>query len=310
MDHKFTGQPFDSETGLYYYGGRYYDPALGRFISPDPIVPGVFSPQALNRYSYCFNNPTTLVDPTGHIPVAELVFLLVVGPPAAPAVGTTASVAAVTWAATYSVSSDAERKKMVRDIKALPSEARKASDKAEHEWENAERYWGEKSDRAGDWIREKWNGAHLANGGVRPGRGLTDSHGRGFLNSFDYVSVGVGFYDGVGGGVHFTLDRQGQITWGWGAGVGLGGRGSGVSLGTFEGDAGTPVHGTRPSPEQLRALTTGWSTTLSAAFGPGIGVNWPWHSEYTATELQLQVPGFGLSAGKSYYITTVDMLSW
>ena len=79
----------------------------------------------------------------------------------------------------------------------------------------------------------------------------------------------------------------------------------GLSLGTYEGDPGTPVRGTRPSAEQLRTLNTGWSTNLSAAFGPGIGANWPWHSQYTG-----QVPGFGVAVGKSYEITRVEMLSW
>jgi len=37
-DKKFTGQRLD-ETGLYYYGGRYYDPTIGRFISADAFVP-------------------------------------------------------------------------------------------------------------------------------------------------------------------------------------------------------------------------------------------------------------------------------
>jgi RHS repeat-associated protein len=36
--YKFTGQRLDDSTGLYYYGARYYDPALGRFIQPDAIV--------------------------------------------------------------------------------------------------------------------------------------------------------------------------------------------------------------------------------------------------------------------------------
>ncbi|MEM5795044.1 MAG: RHS repeat-associated core domain-containing protein, partial [Bacillota bacterium] len=51
------GQEYDSETGLYYYGARYYDPAIGRFISPDSIVQSPGDPQSLNRYSYCRNNP-------------------------------------------------------------------------------------------------------------------------------------------------------------------------------------------------------------------------------------------------------------
>ena len=62
---KFTGQRLDG-TGLYYYGARYYDPVIGRFISPDTIVPNPANPQSLNRYSYAFNNPCRYTDPTGH----------------------------------------------------------------------------------------------------------------------------------------------------------------------------------------------------------------------------------------------------
>jgi len=64
-DKKFTGQRLDG-TGLYYYGARYYDPTIGRFISADTIVPNPVNPQALNRYSYCLNNPLKYIDPTGH----------------------------------------------------------------------------------------------------------------------------------------------------------------------------------------------------------------------------------------------------
>jgi RHS repeat-associated protein len=56
-----------SYAGLYYYGARYYDPGLGRFISPDSIYPGIDS-QNLNPYAYCNNNPTSMVDPSGNIP--------------------------------------------------------------------------------------------------------------------------------------------------------------------------------------------------------------------------------------------------
>lgn len=64
-DRLFTGQRLDG-TGLYYYGARYYDPAIGRFISPDTVVPDFRNPQALNRYSYVVNNPLRYTDPTGH----------------------------------------------------------------------------------------------------------------------------------------------------------------------------------------------------------------------------------------------------
>ncbi len=37
--HKFTGQQEDAETGLMYYGARYYDPYIGNFITPDSLIP-------------------------------------------------------------------------------------------------------------------------------------------------------------------------------------------------------------------------------------------------------------------------------
>jgi RHS repeat-associated protein len=64
-DKQFTGQRLDG-TGLYYYGARYYDAEIGRFISADTIVPDPANPQSLNRYSYCLNNPLKYVDPSGH----------------------------------------------------------------------------------------------------------------------------------------------------------------------------------------------------------------------------------------------------
>ncbi len=65
--HKFTGQEEDKETGLCYYGARYYDPEIGRFISPDSVVQDSSDPQFLNRYAYARNNPVTFTDPTGNI---------------------------------------------------------------------------------------------------------------------------------------------------------------------------------------------------------------------------------------------------
>ncbi len=63
--HKFTGQEEDSSTKLYYYGARYYDPQLGRFITADPTVQHPTDPQDLNRYAYARNNPIIFNDPTG-----------------------------------------------------------------------------------------------------------------------------------------------------------------------------------------------------------------------------------------------------
>ena len=63
---KFTGQEYDEELGLYYYGARYYDPKVGRFLSPDPFIGDIGDPQSFNRYSYVANNPVKYIDPTGY----------------------------------------------------------------------------------------------------------------------------------------------------------------------------------------------------------------------------------------------------
>ena len=67
-DRRFTGQRWEANLGLYDYRARFYDPTLGRFLQPDPIVPEPGNPQALNRYAYVYNNPLRYTDPTGHCP--------------------------------------------------------------------------------------------------------------------------------------------------------------------------------------------------------------------------------------------------
>ncbi|MCK4233184.1 RHS repeat-associated core domain-containing protein [candidate division WOR-3 bacterium] len=66
--HKFTGKEEDG-TGLYYYGARYYDKSIGRWISPDPAsYPSdlrLNDPQSFNPYVYCRNNPLNYLDPDG-----------------------------------------------------------------------------------------------------------------------------------------------------------------------------------------------------------------------------------------------------
>jgi RHS repeat-associated protein len=69
-DKLFTGQR-DVGLGIYHYGARFYSPKLGRFLSPDTIVPGAANPQAFNRYSYVLGNPLKYIDPTGHYCVGD-----------------------------------------------------------------------------------------------------------------------------------------------------------------------------------------------------------------------------------------------
>lgn len=58
---RYAARQLDSETGLYYYRARYYDPAIARFISEDPL--GVEVRQ--NVYAYVHNNPLNYLDPWG-----------------------------------------------------------------------------------------------------------------------------------------------------------------------------------------------------------------------------------------------------
>ena len=68
----YTGQQADAATGLLFYGARYYDPSMGRFITADTETPGEgIQPQGLNRYAYVFNNPLRYTDPTGHAPQSK-----------------------------------------------------------------------------------------------------------------------------------------------------------------------------------------------------------------------------------------------
>jgi RHS repeat-associated protein len=58
---QYTGRDSDSDTGLYYYRARYYDPSVGRFITEDPIGFG----GGVNFYSYVLNNSLNWIDPFG-----------------------------------------------------------------------------------------------------------------------------------------------------------------------------------------------------------------------------------------------------
>jgi RHS repeat-associated protein len=63
-EFNFAGQQTDP-TALQYLRARYYDPAVGRFISRDPQPASAAVPVTLNRYVYANNNPVNLVDPLG-----------------------------------------------------------------------------------------------------------------------------------------------------------------------------------------------------------------------------------------------------
>jgi len=79
--HRFTGKERDAETGLHYFGARYYDANLGRFISIDPAlisgrpVSTLTVPQQHNLYAYAINNPYRYVDPDGEFAISAAIVL-------------------------------------------------------------------------------------------------------------------------------------------------------------------------------------------------------------------------------------------
>ncbi len=74
---RYRGYYLDNETGLCYLNSRYYDPTLGRFLSPDRL--DYLDPETLgglNLYAYCNNNPVMYVDPSGTIAIATIVMII------------------------------------------------------------------------------------------------------------------------------------------------------------------------------------------------------------------------------------------
>ncbi len=64
----YTGHVNDPDTGLVYMQARYYDPAVGRFLSVDPVGPSPGELFHFNRYDYTNNNPINHTDPDGRCP--------------------------------------------------------------------------------------------------------------------------------------------------------------------------------------------------------------------------------------------------
>lgn len=84
---RYRGYYYDEEFALYYLQSRYYDPALGRFISTDSV--DYLNPDSvtgMNLYAYCGNNPIMYYDPTGYSLLA-IFLILAVGTIAGGAIG-------------------------------------------------------------------------------------------------------------------------------------------------------------------------------------------------------------------------------
>ena len=74
---RYKGYYYDVETSLYYLTTRYYDPEIGRFISPDSV--DYLDPQSingLNLYAYCGNNPINKYDPLGNFGILTIIGII------------------------------------------------------------------------------------------------------------------------------------------------------------------------------------------------------------------------------------------
>lgn len=68
---KFTGGYLDSQTGLYEFGARYYDPTLGRWTQQDSNTGSIADQGTMNRFVYAGNDPVNQVDPSGSFSIIK-----------------------------------------------------------------------------------------------------------------------------------------------------------------------------------------------------------------------------------------------
>jgi RHS repeat-associated protein len=71
-DFRFQGQWLESESGLYHFRARDYDPTTGLFLSRDPVNIIETAPESFNPYQFVYNNPYIYSDPTGMFSISEL----------------------------------------------------------------------------------------------------------------------------------------------------------------------------------------------------------------------------------------------
>jgi RHS repeat-associated protein len=63
----YNAEDTDYSTGLQYLRARYYEFTMGRFVQKDEFKGDFTRPKTFNRYTYCYNSPVILSDPSGYI---------------------------------------------------------------------------------------------------------------------------------------------------------------------------------------------------------------------------------------------------
>ena len=74
VNHRYTGEYFDQDSGLYHLRARDYDPVIGRFISMDEHPGKQQIPLTLNKYLYANADPINIIDPSGNFGIGGFSF--------------------------------------------------------------------------------------------------------------------------------------------------------------------------------------------------------------------------------------------
>jgi RHS repeat-associated protein len=286
LNHKYTGQERDRETGLYNYGARLYDPEIGRFTTPDTIVPDYTNPQSLNRFAYVLNNPLKYTDPTGHEEEGDGGFwdgfwewLTSSGG------GSTAENSS--WSNTYDpgITAYSFGLPFVNPYSSFSDYFLLAQPLLN-----------------GPYVKRIADNDSSAEpvGYGRANSGLVVASDGTVVSNPDYVSLSIAIGPVGGAQLGLTLSREGDVFWQHGVEIGKSPTlvSGSLVVGYLE----------RAATVSLREFLTGSSNNISAGVLTGGGATWA--SGYQAIERGLYWPQLGVSGTYGHYLGTLPIVSW
>jgi RHS repeat-associated protein len=309
-DCTFTGQKLDERSGLMYYVARWYDPALGRFLSPDSIVPSAANPQDLNRFSYVRNNPVKYVDPTGHFTDDELLhaYRVFAGPNQLAATRDSfgwygwyymlraadlgdmlsADVAFGRGGGSRSVSGELKAGEGMLLLETAGGELFQVT------YRGLSRLGGLAGSLSGPYGLRKPDGTYLWDAEQTRRYVQQRESGEHPITVGDFHALDVGWYLGIGGHASLKRDRFGRIYVGLSVGIGLRGLALGVTRGNLPQDY-TPDQG------QIDHAIGGWGVSVQGGFFAGGGIS---ATDYGPVPVQYGYmhPGLGVSVGYSWQV--------